>query len=34
VRDGAEQITTASIEALAHVPLSRRRGSPQRDALL
>ena len=34
VRDGAEQITTASIEALAHVPLSRRRGSPQRDPLL
>ena len=34
VRDGAEQITTASIEALAHVPLSRRRGSPQREALL
>ena len=34
VRDGAEHITTAAIEALAHVPLSRRRGSPQRDALL
>ena len=34
VRDGAERITTASIEALAHVPLSRRRGSPQREALL
>ena len=34
VRDGGEQITTASIEALAHVPLSRRRGSPQREALL
>ena len=34
VRNGVEQITTASIEALAHVPLSRRRGSPQREALL
>ena len=34
VRNGVEQITEASIEALAHVPLSRRRGSPQREALL
>jgi hypothetical protein len=31
---GVEQITEASIEALAHVPLSRRRGAPQREALL
>ena len=31
VRSGVEQITEASIEALAHVPLSRRRGSPQRE---
>jgi SpoVK/Ycf46/Vps4 family AAA+-type ATPase len=34
VRGGAERITPSHIEALAPVPLSRRRGSPAREALL
>jgi hypothetical protein len=34
LREGAERITAATIAALGHVPLSRRRGAPQRDALL
>ena len=34
IRDGSERITAASIEALGTIPLSRRRGSPQREALL
>ena len=34
LRDGVEQITAATIADLRYVPLSRRRGAPQRDALL
>src|SRR5260370_27136085 len=34
VRNGEERITARLLEALAHVPLSRRRGAPSRNALL
>jgi hypothetical protein len=34
LRDGGERITAVTIAALGHVPLSRRRGAPQREALL
>lgn len=34
VRDESECITSAAIDALGHIPLSRRRGSATRDALL
>ena len=33
-RDGGERISAATIAALDYAPLSRRRGSPRRDALL
>ena len=34
IRGGEEKITARLIEALGHVPLSRRRGAPAREALL
>ena len=34
IQGGEQQITTRLIEALGHVPLSRRRGAPAREALL
>lgn len=34
LRNGAEQITATMIADLRYVPLSRRKGAPQRDALL